>query len=248
MKPLIVGIAGVIIYVGIIEGADLAGIWKTKESSLTEVVAKQGALDPYSIRGFMTMEEIAKTFNIDIKVLYKELDLSLEKVPVATKMKEVKNIDTRIGENTVRDAVAKIIGFTKTTPSVVADSEKKSPVPSSKTTVEPAPTKQTTIAPKETAPVLKTPAVASGAVPAQKTPAYTEEMVKAQFEGKGIGEKTLVQVAKDNNIDMEYIKKRLSAKGFSMKEGETIKEMAARQNTTPIEFMKQLLVEGPSGK
>jgi hypothetical protein len=47
---------------------------------------------------------------------------------------------------------------------------------------------------------------------------------------------------------MEYIRKRLSAKGFSMKEGETIKEMAARQNTTPIEFMKQLLVEGPSGK
>ena len=72
-------------------------------------------------------------------------------------------------------------------------------------------------------------------------------MVKAQFEGKGIGEKTLAQVAKENNIDMEYIKKRLSAKSFSMKEGETIKEMAARYNTTPIEFMKAL-VEGPSGK
>jgi hypothetical protein len=32
-----------------------------------------------------------------------------------------------------------------------------------------------------------------------------------------------------------------------MKEGETIKEMAARQNTTPIEFMK-MLVESTSGK
>ena len=73
-------------------------------------------------------------------------------------------------------------------------------------------------------------------------------MVKAQFEGKGIGEKTLAQVAKENNIDMEYIKKRLSAKGFTMKEGETVKEMAARQNVTPIEFMKMLLVESPSGK
>ena len=73
-------------------------------------------------------------------------------------------------------------------------------------------------------------------------------MVKAQFEGKGVGEKTLTQVAKENNIDMEYIKKRLSAKNFSMKEGETVKEMAARYNTTPIEFMKQLLVEGSSGK
>jgi len=249
VKPFIVGIAGIVIYVGIIEGADLAGIWKTKESSLTEVVAKEGALDPYSIRGFMTMEEIAKTFKIDINVLYKELDLSLEKIPATTKMKEVKNLDKRIEENTVRDAVAKIIGFTKTTPSVVADSEKKSPVPGSEKTVESVPAaKQTTMSPKETAPAVKTPAVPPGAVLAQKTPAYTEEMVRAQFEGKGIGEKTLVQVAKDNNIDMEYIKKRLSAKGFSMKEGETIKEMAARQNTTPIEFMKMLLIESPSGK
>jgi hypothetical protein len=73
-------------------------------------------------------------------------------------------------------------------------------------------------------------------------------MVKVQFEGKGIGEKPLAQVAKENNLDMEYIKKRLSAKGFSMKEGETVKEIAARYNTTPIEFMKMLLVEAPSGK
>ena len=74
------------------------------------------------------MEEIAKTFKIDINVLYKELGISLDKIPAATKMKELKNFDKRMEENTVRDTVAKIIGFTKSTPSVVADSEKKSPV------------------------------------------------------------------------------------------------------------------------
>jgi polyferredoxin len=251
IKPLIVGIAGVIIYVGIIEGTDLAGIWKTQESNLAEVVTKQGALDPYSIRGFMTMEEIAKTFNIDIKVLYKELDLSLEKIPATTKMKEVKNIDTRIGENTVRDAVAKITGFVKGQPSTQTEPTKTSPVQEKSAALAPA-TKETSPGSKETAPAVKTPVVAPGAVPvapsAQKTPAYTEEMVKVQFEGKGIGEKPLAQVAKENNLDMEYIKKRLSAKGFSMKEGETVKEIAARYNTTPIEFMKMLLVEAPSGK
>ena len=100
--------------------------------------------------------------------------------------------------------------------------------------------------------LVKAPTVSPGNAPAtpatQKTPAYTEEMVKAQFEGKGIGEKSLAQVAKENNLDMDYIKKRLSSKSLSMKEGETIKEMAARNNTTPIEFMKILLVEAPSGK
>jgi predicted DsbA family dithiol-disulfide isomerase len=104
---------------------------------------------------------------------------------------------------------------------------------------------------KKTVPTVKTPTVTPEAAPVsatQKALVYTEEMVKAQFEGKGIGEKPLAQVAKENNLDMEYIKKRLSAKGFSMKEGETVKEIGARYNVTPIEFMKMLLVEGPSGK
>jgi hypothetical protein len=47
---------------------------------------------------------------------------------------------------------------------------------------------------------------------------------------------------------MEYIKNRLSANNFIAKEGETVKEIAARYNTNPINFMKQLLVEGTSGK
>lgn len=225
IRPLIVGIAGVVIYTGIIEGTDLAGIWKTKESSLTEVVAKQGALDPYSIRGFMTMEEIARTFNIDINVLYKELGISMDKIPATTKMKELKNFDKKMEENTVRDAVAKITGFVKGQSTAPAEPVKTDPASSNRKPVETvAPTiKQIVPGTKETLPAVKTPAVSPGAHPAsptaQKIPIYTEEMVKAQFEGKGIGEKTLNQVAKDNNIDMEYLKKRLSAKNLSMKEG-----------------------------
>jgi polyferredoxin len=245
MKPLIVGIVGVVIYVGIIEGADFAGIWKTKESSLTEVVAKQGTLDPYSIRGFMTMEEIAKTFKIDINLLYKELGINPDKVPPTTKMKEAKNIDKRLEENSVRDAVAKITGFVKEQPSAQTEPAKTGAALSNDKPVVPVPAnKQAPPGTKETAHAPKTPVAA----PTAPAPAYTEEMVKAQFEGKGIGEKPLAQVVKENNLDMEYIKKRLSAKNFSMKEGETVKETAARYNITPIELMKQLLVEVPLGK
>jgi polyferredoxin len=112
-KPLIVGLAGIVIYIVIIEATDLAGVWKTTESNFAEVVSKQGTLDPYSIRGFMTLDEIAKTFSLDINLLYKELGLSPEKVPASTKMKELKNFDDKIKENTVRDAVAKIKGIKK---------------------------------------------------------------------------------------------------------------------------------------
>ncbi len=58
----------------------------------------------------------------------------------------------------------------------------------------------------------------------------------------------VVRFKKENNLDMNYISKRLAAKNLSMKEGETLKEMAARYNTTPIELMKMILVENPSVK
>ncbi len=251
-KPVLVGLAGVIIYVGIIEGTDLAGVWKSKETNLTEVVVKGGVLDPYSIRGFMTMEEIAKTFKVDLNVLYKELGITLDKVPATTQMKKVKEIDTRLGEDSVRDAVAKITGFVKASSSAAPEGSKtivtqetQKPVAGTPVTKEPAPVNKTA------APVSKTPppatVTAPAAVPqAAKTPGYTEEKVTAMFEGKGAGEKTLATISKENNIDMEYIRKRLAAKNFAAKEDETIKEIAGRYNATPIQFLKTLLVDTPS--
>jgi hypothetical protein len=132
----------------------------------------------------MTMEDIAKTFKIDINVLYKELGISFDKIPATTQMKKVKEIDTRLGENSVRDAVAKITGFVKGQTTAPAEPE-KTKLEEGKPTVPS--TQQTTPATKETAPAVKTPAPAAipSAPATQKTPAYTEEMVKAQFEGKG---------------------------------------------------------------
>jgi hypothetical protein len=119
------------------------------------------------------------------------------------------------------------------------------------------------VALKETAPVPKTLLAPSAVQPAtptspksvppvapalQKMPIYTEETVKAQFEGKGYGEKTLAQVVKENNIDMNYINKRLAATNLSTKEGEPMREMGARYNTTFIELIKMILVENAGGK
>ena len=51
-----------------------------------------------------------------------------------------------------------------------------------------------------------------------------------------------------NNLEMDGITKRLTAKNLSAKEGETLKEMAARHKTAPIELMKMILVEQPRRK
>ncbi|HEX2965399.1 MAG TPA: 4Fe-4S binding protein [Syntrophorhabdaceae bacterium] len=252
MKPVLVGIAGVIIYVGIIEGADLAGVWKSKESNLAEVVEKGGILDPYSIRGFMTMEEIAKTFNVDINVLYKELGITLDKVPPTTQMKKVKEIDTRLGENSVRDAVARVTGYVKTeSPSETVGSKAVAVQDTQKPETTAPVQKEQTHTVEAATPASKTPAAAgvtapTAAQPVSKTSGYSEEKVTAMFEGKGAGEKTLTQISKENDIDMDYIRKRLAAKNFTAKEDETVKDIAGRYNTTPIQFLKTLLVDTPA--
>lgn len=84
----------------------------------------------------------------------------------------------------------------------------------------------------------ETPAAAGGS-----KPAYTEETVRARFEGKGIGARTLADLAREHNLDLNYLTRRMAEKGLSQKEGETLKEMADRYKTTPIELMKMILVE-----
>lgn len=72
---------------------------------------------------------------------------------------------------------------------------------------------------------------------------YTPELIEEKFAGTGIGRKTLLQICEENNIDLNLAKKKLSEKGISVKEDETLKEMASRHNTVPIEILKIILVE-----
>jgi ferredoxin len=113
IKPIIIIIIGIVIYLGVIGITNLTGVWKTTESSLTEVVGKEGNLDPYSIRGFMTLKDISETFHIDIKQIYSELQLDINNVPPTVKAKELSTYNPNLNEDSVREAVAKIIGFNR---------------------------------------------------------------------------------------------------------------------------------------
>jgi len=110
IRPVFLGTAGLAIYLGIIGAANIAGIWKTTEPSLAAVVTKGGALDPYSIRGFMTLKEVSETFHIELGMIYKELGVSPDQVPPTVRIKELGRYSDKIKEDAVREAVAKLIG------------------------------------------------------------------------------------------------------------------------------------------
>jgi polyferredoxin len=106
---------GLAIYIGIIGISMASGVWKTQADSLEASVKESGELNPDNIRGFMTMEEIAKTFNINIKDLYDKLEITKDKVPYMTLMKKVKDLSGKdgkiIGEERIKNAVKELIGL-----------------------------------------------------------------------------------------------------------------------------------------
>lgn len=71
---------------------------------------------------------------------------------------------------------------------------------------------------------------------------YTPELVEEKFAGTGIERKTLSQVCAENNIDLTLAKKKLSEKGISAKEEETMKEIASRYDKLPMDILKIILV------
>lgn len=77
---------------------NLFGIWRTQELSLTDIVKIDNKLNSYNIRGFMTLKDISEVFNINIKVLYKSLNLNMNSILPTIKMKELKNFNKDLSE------------------------------------------------------------------------------------------------------------------------------------------------------
>jgi hypothetical protein len=193
--------------------------------------------------GEKTLAQVAKENNLDLDAMKKRLSaqgLTLqegEKIRQLADRQKTKTIPIQILKMALVDKTQVPKEEPKETAPVVkaVAPAPKAPSPTTPSPVEPAPS----VSPKSAIPAAPT---------TPKVTGYTEEMVKTQFEGKGIGEKTLAQVVKENNLDMNYINERLVAKNLSIKEDETLRQMAARYNTTPIELMKMVLVENPDGK
>lgn len=58
-----------------------------------------------------------------------------------------------------------------------------------------------------------------------------------------MGRKTLKIVCEENAIGLNFAKERLASKGIEMNEEDTFKAVAEKNETTPIEILKLILVE-----
>ena len=71
---------------------------------------------------------------------------------------------------------------------------------------------------------------------------WTAEQVQQQFEGKGVGRKTLAEICQEYRLDQAQIIKKLAAKGIRMTAGDTLKKVADERSELPIEVLKIILI------
>lgn len=81
-----------------------------------------------------------------------------------------------------------------------------------------------------------------------KSSRWTRDEIIREFEGKGLGRKTLRQVCDENNIDVSKALSKLSNKGINASERETLRQIAERNNTSPIEILIEVLVNEEKSK
>ncbi len=71
---------------------------------------------------------------------------------------------------------------------------------------------------------------------------WTKDEIIREFEGKGLGKKTLKQICEENRLDIKTAIHKLKNKGIEAREGETLRQIADRNNTSPIEVLIEILV------
>jgi len=73
---------------------------------------------------------------------------------------------------------------------------------------------------------------------------YTPDEVEEQFAGKGVGRKTLAQLAEDLNIAPQKAIERLGARNITADGDMKIKDIAEDHGIEAIELVKMLLIDG----
>lgn len=76
-----------------------------------------------------------------------------------------------------------------------------------------------------------------------KKTSYTSEMIEELLTGKGIGKKTIDELCGELGVKAQDAENRLKIHGINIKKDETLKEIAARYNTTPIEIAKKAFAD-----
>ena len=98
-----------------------------------------------------------------------------------------------------------------------------------------------------TAPAIvqgKQPATASvvGKQPVVKPQLWTVELVQKEYEGKGVGRKTLGEICQEHNLDQTAIIKKLTTRKINMASGDNLKKVSEELGELPIEVLKIILV------
>lgn len=78
--------------------------------------------------------------------------------------------------------------------------------------------------------------------PADAT-SLTPEAIEERFAGSGIGRKTVREIAGLMHMDAAEIKARLAVSNIEVKEGEALRKAAKRNNLSPMELLKAILIE-----
>ena len=73
--------------------------------------------------------------------------------------------------------------------------------------------------------------------------AYTAEAVEEQFEGTGVGRKTLAEIIDITGVDRETAARRLAGTDIEAGADETLRQIADRHNLAPIQVLQTILVE-----
>lgn len=78
----------------------------------------------------------------------------------------------------------------------------------------------------------------------EKLKSYTPESVELEFSGTNLGNKSLSAMSENLGLDLPTVLGRLTALGIEAGADETLKKIAEKHDTAPIELLKAIIIEG----
>ncbi len=107
VSPLVLGAATLAIFFGIVLATQCAGVWKARPDSLTEITGQGVTLDAANIRGFMSLNDIERTYGVPAGELIRRLGLPGDTDQTKPVKDVMKPLERDVQE--IRDAVAMFI-------------------------------------------------------------------------------------------------------------------------------------------
>jgi hypothetical protein len=91
INPWIYGVVVLAVFLGVIFGFQGAGVWSTsgKINASGEAI-RPSAMDMNTIKGWMTLEQVSKTFNVPVAEILSNFDMPAD-TPAATPLKDLES-------------------------------------------------------------------------------------------------------------------------------------------------------------